>query len=307
MRTVQKEKIYGYAFIAVLSLILLFCLYNVVCILFLSPYTGRKLRLRVSNGVNAVESIIKLAGPKKTENIIYKSNLVNNTNGSSWANQIKRATLFAGPTPIRVEEVEKVEEEIFQFEEVEVTGSAEIIFKGIANGLAHIVTRKEIDGQWHVHGFPTKVGEKIGGKKIVGGEMLDLTTNYVLQEIVYNAQRPKTLMRKLLILNEKGDLVGTRMVPGETYMKSTSKIKYKDENGIINELWLEESAIMTSAEDERLSEDMGEMTIPAVSKESAVIENLTKQQQGVIGKIIESFEENVEPLRSFIEEAESAH
>ena len=307
MQAAQKEKIYGYVFIAVLSLILLFCLYNVVCILFLSPKSGRKLRLRVSNGVNAVESIIKHADPQKAENIIYKSNLVSNTNGSSWANQIKRATLFSGPTPVRVEEVAVVEEEIFQFEEAEVTGSAEIVFKGMVRDLAFVVVRKKIDGQWRVHGFPTKVGETIGGKKIVGGEMLDFTTNYVLQEIVYNAQRPKTLMRKLLILNEKGELVGTRMVPGETYMKSTSKIKYKDGDGIINELWLEESATMTSTEEERLFEDMEEMTIPAASKESAVIENLTKQRQGIIGKIIKPYEENVELLQSMIEEAESAH
>ena len=256
MRRGQKEKIYGYAFKAVLSLILLFCLYNVVCIIFLSRYSTGKLRSRIASTVNAVESVIKHAGPKETENIIYKSNLVNKTNDSSWANRIKRATLFAGPTKIRSE---KMEEEIVQIEEVKVADNTEIIFKGLAEGLAYIYTRKEMDGQWHEHGFQTKIGEKIGGKMIVGGKMLDFTTNYVLQDTVYNAQRPTTLMRKLLILNEKGEFVGTRMVPGDTYMKSTSKIKYKDENGITRELWLGEG------------------------EESVAIESLTKQQWEAIG------------------------
>jgi len=238
MQTIQKEKVYGYAFKAVLSLILLFCLYNVICILFLSPYSGGKLRSRVSNAVNAVESNLKHAGPKKTEKIIYKSSLVNKTNDSSWANQIKRATVFAGPTKIRVE---KAEEEIVQYEEVEVTGNTEIIFKGMVDDLAYIDIRKEIDGQWHEHGFPIKVGEKIGKKKIIGGKMFDFTTNYVLQDIVYNVQRPVTLNKKVVVLNEAGEFYSTRVVPGETYMKSTSKIKYKDKNGNINELWLMES------------------------------------------------------------------
>jgi hypothetical protein len=35
------------------------------------------------------------------------------------------------------------------------------------------------------------------------------------------------------------------MVPGETFMKSTSKIAYKDEQGSVNELWLGETAVVT--------------------------------------------------------------
>jgi hypothetical protein len=237
MRRGQKEKIYGYALKAVLSLILLFCLYNVVCIIFLSRYSVGKLRSRVSSTAYTVESVIKHAGPKETVNIIYKSNLVNKTNDSPWANRIKRATLFAGPTKIRAE---KMEEEIVQFEEVEVAENTETIFKGVVDDLAYIVIRKEIDGQWREHGFQTKIGEKIGGKMIVGGKMLDFTTNYVLQDIIYSVQRPVTLSKKIVDLNEAGEFVGTRIVPGETYMKSTSKIMYKGENGITRELWLGE-------------------------------------------------------------------
>jgi hypothetical protein len=197
---------------------------------------------RVSNAVNAAESIIKHAGPKKTENIIYKSNLENKANGSFRAHRIERAILFAGPTKIRVEEAEteEREEKIAQYEEVEVTGNTGIIFKGKVHGLAYIEVRKKIEGKWYEHGFPTKAGERIGSKKIIAGEMLDFTTNYILREIVSNAQRPTELMKKVLTLNEKGEFSGTRMVPGETYMKSTSKIKYRDENGISRELWLGE-------------------------------------------------------------------
>lgn len=304
MQTVQKEKIYGYALKAVLSLILLFCLYNVVCILFLSPYSGRKLRSRVSSAVNAVESIIKHAGPKKTENIIYKSNLVDKTSDSLWANQIKRATLFAGPTKIRVV---KIEDEIVQYEEVEETYNTEIIFKGMTDGLAYINIRKEIDGQWREHGFPTKVGEKIGKKKVIAGKTLDFTTRYVLQDIVYNAQKPTTLMRKILVLNEKGEFVGTRIVPGETYMKSTSKIKYKDESGNISELWLKEYEIKTKAEGETSYKNVEDSAKSTVSQEGAAIDGLTKQQQKIVNKAKTQFEKNEEILRSILEEAERGY
>ncbi len=238
MRMAQKEKIYGYAFKAVLSLVLFFCFYNVACILFFIPYNSRKLQARVLDVVSTVKTIVKHAGPKETENRIYKSNLVNKASDSSWANQIKRSNLFAAPTRIKVT---KTEEEIVQYEEAEETGNTEIIFKGMADGVAYINIKKEIDGKWREYGFPTNIGERIGKKTIVGGEILDLTTNYVLQDIIYNAQRPVTLNKQIVNLNEDGEFVGTRIVPGETYMKSTSKIKYKDENGIINELWLNDS------------------------------------------------------------------
>jgi len=304
MGTVQKEKVYSYAFKAILSLILLFCLYNVACILFLDPYSGRKLRLRVSSVVNAVESIIKHTGPKKVQDITYKSNLVNKTSDSSWANQIKRTTLFAGPTKIREE---KAEEEIIQYEEVEVTDNTEIIFKGLVGGLAYIDIKKEIDGQWHEHGFPTKVGEKIGNKKVIGGKTLDFATKYVLQDIVSNVQRPVTLSKKVVDLNEAGEFVGTSIVPGETYMKSTSKIKYKDENGNINELWLNDSGKTVRVEEEKLYENVEKKTKSTVSKESTAIKNLTKEQQEAIDKAKKPFEKNVELLRSIIEEAESRY
>lgn len=285
-------------------MILLFCLYNVVCILFLSPYSGKKLLSRVSRAVNAVKSNIKHAGPKRTENIIYKSNIVNKTNDSPWANQIKRTTVFSGPTQIREENTEEV---IIQYEEVEDPDNTEIIFKGVAEELAFIKIRKKINGQWYEQGFSARIGEIIGKEQVVGGEILDFTTNYVLQDIVYNAQRPITLSKKVVDLDDAGAFVGTRMVPGETYMKTTSKIKYKDENGNMNELWLNESAGMVRAEEEKLSENVEITAKPAVSKESAAIKNLTKQQQEIANKAKKPFEKNVEMLRSILEEAESGY
>ena len=254
MRTVQKEKIYGYAFKAILSLILLYCLYNVVWGLFLSPYCEGKLKPKVSRVVNAVESNIRRAGPKKEESIEYELDLLNKTNGSSWANQIKRRTVFAGPTKVVVEEVEEVEE-VVQYEEVEVVETIEIIFKGVVDDLVYIDVKKEIDGQWREHGFSIKIGERIGDKKVIGGEVLDFATGYVLQDIIHNAQRPITLMRTALILNQKGGFDGTRMVPGETYMRSSPQIKYKDENGIIMELWLGEGRVKVGKEQEKVEEE----------------------------------------------------
>jgi len=304
MENAQKDRVYGYLFKVVLSLISLFCLYNIVSILLLSPYSGKKLQSRISSTVNAIEYNIKRAGLENTEKVINKPDLINKVNSSAWAKKIERTSIFAGKVDVNRE---KAEEQFVIYEQVEVPASTEIIFKGLADDLAYINIRREIDGKWHEYGFPTKIGERIGGKKISGGKTLDFTTNYVLQDIVYKEQRPTTLMKKDVILNDAGEFVGTRMIPGETFMKTTSKIKYKDKYGNINELWLKESASTTEVEEEELSENVDEKAKSAESKESAAIENLTKQQQEAIDKAKKPFEENVELLKSIIEEAESGY
>lgn len=304
MENAQKDKVYGYLFTVVLSLISLFCLYNVVSILLLSPYSGKKLQSRISNTVNAIEHNIKRAGLENTEKVINKPNLTNKVNGSSWAKKIERTSIFAGRVDVNKE---KAEEEFVIYEQVEVPASTEIIFKGLVDDLAYINIRREIDGKWREHGFPTKIGERIGGKKISGGKTLDFTTNYVLQDIVYKAQRPTTLMKKAVILNDAGGFVGTRLIPGETFMKTTSKIKYKDKYGNINELWLKESERTTKVEEEELPENMEEKAKSAVSKESTAIEKLTKQQQEAIDKAKKPFEMNVEIFGSILEEVESGN
>ncbi len=306
MENAQKNKVYGYLFIVVLSLISLFCLYNVVSILFLSPYSWKKLQSRISGTVKAIEYNIKRAGLENTEKAINKSKVINRVNGSAWAKEIERTSIFAGVERVDVN-IEKAEEEFVIYEQVDVPTSTEISFKGLVDDLAYINIRREIDGNWREYGFPTKIGERIGGKKISGGKTLDFTTNYLLQDIVYKAQRPTTLMKKAVILNDAGEFVGTRMIPGETFMKTTPKIKYKDEYGNINELWLKESARTTKVEEEELSENVEEMAKPTVSKESITIEILTKQQQEAIDKAKKPFEKNVEILKSIIEEAESGY
>ncbi len=90
-----------------------------------------------------------------------------------------------------------------------------------------------------------KAGEQIGAEKIIGGKKVNFTTNCILQDIIGKAQRPVTFMKKVVILNEEGEFVGTKIVPGETFMKSTSKIVYKDDQGSISELWLGETAVVT--------------------------------------------------------------
>ncbi len=252
MEKAQEDKVYGYLFTVVLSLISLFCLYNIVSILLLSPYSEKKLQSRISNTVNAIENNIKRAGLENTEKVINKSNLINRVNGSAWAKKIERTSIFAGRVDANIE---KSEEEFVIYEQVEVPAGTEIIFKGLVDDLAYINIRREINGKWREHGFPTKIGERIGGKKISGSKALDFTTNYVLQDIVYKAQRPTTLMKKAVILNNAGKFVGTRMIPGETFMKTTPKIKYKDEYGNINELWLKESARTTKVEEEEIGKE----------------------------------------------------
>ena len=202
--------------------------------------------------------------------------------------KLNDATLFAGPTKTRTV---KAEEEIVQYEEVEETDNTVIIFKGMADDVVYINVKKEIDGQWREHGFPTKVGEKIGKKKIIGGKVFDFTTNYILQDIVYNVQRPVTLKKKIVILNEAGEFVGRRIVPGETFMKSTAKIKYKDEGGKIKELWLMESDSTLSADHDETVEkvqspEKTKLTVPQESKtgyignrQGEIIKNTTRPTQ----------------------------
>lgn len=243
MEIAQKEKIYGYLFKVILSMILLFCLYNVANIIFISPYNEKKLQSRISSAINSIESNIKRAGPINKEQIMDRPNMANKVNGSPRARLIERASIFSEPVTAEAEKTETVETVLIQHEKIEEPAdNLEIVFKGLADGLAYINVRREIDGQWHEHGFPTEIGERIGGEKIVGGKTIDFTTNYILQDIAYKAQRPVTLMKRVVLLNAAGEFEGTRMAPGETYMKSTAKIMYKDENNnIIKGLWLKES------------------------------------------------------------------
>ncbi len=93
MQVLQKDKAYGYLFKAILTLILLFCLYNIFSIIFLAPYNSKKIKSKISSTVNAIEFNINHAGPITTKEIINMPSLTSKAKGSPWANKIKRASV----------------------------------------------------------------------------------------------------------------------------------------------------------------------------------------------------------------------
>ncbi len=241
MQVVQSEKLYNYLYKIVLCLILFFLIYNVVVILFISSYEEKVLQSRIMSVVNTVESNLKHASPMKSEEIVGKSRSINDTPASLLAGPIKRTMIFMGP----VGDEEQIADQYKRVDIVDITDATQIDFKGVTGELVLINVRRKIDEQWYEHGFPMKAGERIGAEKIIGGKKVNFTTNCILQDIIGKVQRPVTVMKKVVILNEEGEFVGTKMVPGETFMKSTSKIAYKDEQGSVNELWLGETAVVT--------------------------------------------------------------
>jgi hypothetical protein len=245
MQVVQSEKLYNYLYKTVLYLILLFLIYNIIT-LFISRYKEKKRWPRISSVVNAVESNLKHARPTKPEEIADTSHPVNDVPYLPLVEPIKKTSIFAGP--IRDVEIAMGGEgqivETVQYERVDIPDATKIVFKGATGDLVLINVRRKIGEQWYEQGFPMKAGEQIGAEKIIGGKKVNFTTNCILQDIIDKARRPVTVMKKVVILNEEGEFVGTKMVPGETFMKSTSKIVYKDEQGSISELWLGETAVV---------------------------------------------------------------
>ncbi len=247
MQLLQSEKLYNYLYKTLLCLILLFLVYNIIAIFFTSRYKEKKIWSRIVSIVDAVESNLKHASPPKSEEIVDKSLPINDTSDLSLVEPIKKTSIFAGP--VQDVEVEMGGEgqilETVQYKRVDIPDATKIVFKGVTGDLVLINVRRKIDEQWYEQGFPMKTGEQIGAEKIIGGKKVNFTTNCILQDIIGKAQKPVTVMKKVVILNEEGEFVGTKMVPGETFMKSTSKIVYKDDQGSVNELWLGETAVVT--------------------------------------------------------------
>lgn len=214
----------------------------------MSRHKEKLLQSRIMSTVGAIESNLKHASPAKLEGEIVAS-LIKNIPGSPKVEPIQRASIFAGPlTDDEISGGEQILEEtkeVVQFEKIDIPLATEIVFKGVTNELVLIKVRRKINEQWHEHGFPMRSGERIGGEKIIANKKVNFTTNSILQDIIHKAQRPITLMKKEVILDEEGEFVGIRMVPGEKFMKSTSKIVYKDEEGSTKELWLGETGIIT--------------------------------------------------------------
>ncbi len=249
----QSEKLYNYLYRTVLCLILLFLIYNIIAIFFILSYEGKKRGARILSIVNAVESNLKHARPKPEE-IVDRSLPINETLGLPLAEPIKSALIFAGPVGDEEQIIEESSVGTVQYERVDVTDATKIDFRGVTGDLVLINVRRKIGEQWHEHGFPIKAGEQIGAEKIIGGKKINFTTNCILQDIVDKAQKPVTIMKKVAILNEEGEFVGTKMVPGETFMKSTSKIVYKDDQGSTKELWLGQTAVIIEEEPEEEAE-----------------------------------------------------
>jgi hypothetical protein len=244
MQVTQRKKVYDYFYKTAIYLFLLFIIYNIIMILFFSRYKEKKRWPRILNVVNNVEYNLKHAKP--TKSVVDKSI----DSGSPLAGPIKKASIFTGP--------EGDEEQIKKYVRVDIKDATKIDFKGITGGLVLINVRRKIGEQWYEQGFPIKAGEQIGAEKIIGSKKVNFTTNCILQDITGEAQRPVTLMKKVAILGEEGEFVGTRMVPGETFMKSTPKIAYKDEQGSTKELWLGETAVIIKEppkEDEKWYKD----------------------------------------------------
>jgi hypothetical protein len=237
MQVAQSEKLYNYLFKILLCLISIFLIYNIIVILFISRYEENDLGLRALSVVNAVEFNLKHARPAKSEEIADKSFQINDTPESALAETIKRTSIFAGPVGD--------EEQTIQYKRVDIMDATKIDFKGVTGDLVLINVRRKMGEQWYEQSFPMKAGEQIGAEKIIGSKKVNFTTNCILQDIIDKAERPVTVMKKVVILDEEGEFVGTRMVPGETFMKSTSKVVYKDDQGSTKELWLGETAVIT--------------------------------------------------------------
>lgn len=274
MEIIQKERAQNLIYKVVLFLISLFIIYNVIDIFIISHYKKKRLWSSISSTVNTVKNNIKRAGPKELNGIESKPYLISNNEGSPWAKRIERTSLFVGSMKgidtekesegldLEVEPVETV-----QYEQVTAPNNTEIIFKGLADDLVLLSVRRKIDGQWLEKGFPTKIGERIGGEKVMGGKTIDFTTNYVLQDIIKKAQRPMTIMKKDVMLDENGNFIGTRMVQGETFMRSASKIMYEDDDGNTKELWLGEKEIIDEA---KVSFEKNVETIKSILQEAEI-------------------------------------
>lgn len=247
MEIAQKEKIYSYSYKIALSVLILFFLYNIANILFISHGKGKELSSNISGLVDAVKYNMIHSQPSEEEVQGPPSHLPS-------VAKIERALIFAGPDyRIKTEEVVDDDEKKFtrvsvRFEEILDTW---ITFKGVAKGLTLINVRRDMEGQVKEHSFTVRAGERIGGEMIRAKKTVNLTTNCVLQDIIVNAQRSVTLKKKVVILDEEGGYIGTRLEQGEKFKKTVPKIVYTNEEGEIKELWLgQETQIVKKPEPE---------------------------------------------------------
>ncbi len=239
MEIAQKEKLYDYLIKIALAVLILFFVYNIVNILFLSRGKEKKLWSRVQDPIKVVKSnMVRSEPPKPEVQEIqpYMPSVVSIERTSIFSGPKKEKITEAPPPPPPKPEVQEIViEEGDRFKDLVDTW---LIFKGVTDDIALINVRRNINEQLKEHSFLIRIGERIGEEKIIAKRKVDLTTNCLLLDIAINAQRAVTLRKKVVILDEEGGFVGTRMAPGEKFKKNVPKIAFRDEKGEIQDLWL---------------------------------------------------------------------
>ena len=292
MDILKKKKISDYTYKAVLSLLTLFILYNLVSIFIVSRMKERKLWSRISSTTSTLEANLKRAHPPvEPEESAAETRLVDKANTVLFNKLIEKTSIFAGPVwenKIREETVDRPETEIVHERRTENQLPTQISLKGVTDKLALVNVRRKINEVWRQYSFPLRNSDQIGSEKLIRNVKYDFTTNCVVEDIINKVERPVTLMKKVVVLSDAGKFVGTRMEPGETFMKNTAKITYKDEEGITKELWLGESQIITEEpkEEPNWREDpVGAVKSKYDNVSSNLKEKLTKEKKPGENKI----------------------
>jgi len=275
MKILKNKKIFDHAYKAVLLLIILFIVYNLMSILFISRIKERRLGARISSTTHTIENNLKRSRPPELKEEEYGEKVA-----LIEPKLITKISIFAGPENIR-EDDNKGEEDL-HYVQVDIPHATEIALKGITDKLALINVRRKINDVWYEHSFPLRIREQIGAEKIIQNKKFDFTTNCILDEIINGVERPITMQKKEVLLSDAGKFIGTRMVPGDTFMKTTSKITYKDEGGVIKDLWLGESHVIKEEpkEEPAFSEDpVGKVKSMLGDTTSKIKKKLTKDDK----------------------------
>ena len=236
MKILKNKKIIDHAYKVVLSLMILFIVYNLMSILFISRMKEKRFGARISSITQTIENNLKRSRPPELKEEEYGKKVA-----LIEPKLITKISIFAGPENLR--EVDKAEKDLL-YVQVDIPHATEIALKGITDKLALINVRRKINEVWYEHSFPLRSKEQIGAEKIIQNKRFDFTTNCILDEIINGVKRPITMQKKEVLFSDAGKFIGIKMVAGDTFMKSTSKVTYKDEGGVIKDLWLGESHII---------------------------------------------------------------
>jgi hypothetical protein len=278
----KNKKIFDYTYKAVLSVLALFILYNLVSILFVSRLKERKLWSRISSTTSTLEGNLKRAHPP-AEVDTTDTMLAHNVYNIHFNKSIKETLIFGGPIRERKIVDDGTEGRpgpgTVPIRKPNSSIPTQISLKGVADQIALVNVRRKIDEVWHEYSFPLRNSDQIGAEKIIKNVKYDFATNCVIEDIVSKVERPVTMRKRVVLLSDAGKFIGTKMVKGETFKKKTAKIIYKDEDGVIEELWLGETKIITEEpkEEPKWREDpLGAAKSHYDKASSSIKEKLTK-------------------------------